>query len=141
MSYLGARGEFLNAIKSMVLGMSAGEREIPPSVRQQLARFQQLQQTLNVILVEKQRLEAELVEVKDALEELQKSSDEAVVYKAVGPVLVQSDRQKLIEELSERRELAETRLKLLEKQEQRAREQLETLQKELRQVLSGQGAG
>jgi len=141
LSYLGARGEFLNAIKSMVLGMSAGEREIPPSVRQQLARFQQLQQTLNVILVEKQRLEAELVEVKDALEELQKSSDEAVVYKAVGPVLVQSDRQKLIEELSERRELAETRLKLLEKQEQRAREQLETLQKELRQVLSGQGAG
>jgi len=141
LSYLDARGEFLNAIKSMVLRMSAGEREIPPSVRQQLARFQQLQQTLNVILVEKQRLEAELVEVKDALEELQKSSDEAVVYKAVGPVLVQSDRQKLIEELSERRELAETRLKLLEKQEQRAREQLETLQKELRQVLSGQGAG
>ncbi len=81
------------------------------------------------------------MEVKDALEELQKSSDDATVYKAVGPVLVQSDKQKLIEELSERKELAETRLKLLEKQEQRAREQLEALQKELRQVFSGQGAG
>lgn len=121
--------------------MSAGGRELPPSVRQQLARFQQLQQTLSVILAEKQRLEMELLEVKDALEELQKLSDDAVVYKAVGPVLVKTDRQKVVEELTERRDLAETRLKLLEKQEQRTREQLENLQKELRQALSGQGAG
>ena len=118
--------------------MSAGGEELPPSVRQQLARFQQLQQTLNVILAERQRLEAELLEVKDALEELQKSADDAVVYKAVGPVLVQSSKQKLVDELSEKKELAETRLKLLEKQEQRTREQLESLQKELRQMFSGQ---
>ncbi|MCS7132773.1 MAG: prefoldin subunit beta [Nitrososphaeria archaeon] len=118
--------------------MSADEGEIPPSVRQQLARYQQLQQTLSVILVERQRLEAELLEVKDALEELQKSPDDATVYKAVGPILVQSSKQKLIEELTERRDLAETRLKLLEKQEQRTREQLENLQKELRNMLSRQ---
>ena len=118
--------------------MSAGGAELPPSVKQQLARFQQLQQTLSVILAERQKLEAELLEVKDALEVLQKSPDDAVVFKAVGPVLVQSSKQKLVEELSERKELAETRLKLLEKQEQRTREQLDSLQKELRQMLSGQ---
>jgi len=123
----------------MSLSMSANRGELPPSVRQQLARFQQLQQTLNVILVERQRLEAELLEVKDALEALEKSPDDALVYKAVGPVLIQSSKQKLIEELSERKELAETRLKLLEKQEQRTREQLESIQKELRQMLSGSG--
>lgn len=120
-------------------GMSAGEGELPPSVRQQLVRFQQLQQTLNAILVEKQRLEMELVEVKSALEELQKVSDDATVYKAVGPVLVQTSKQQIVEELTERKELTETRLKLLEKQEQRTREQLESLQKELRLALSGQG--
>jgi len=119
--------------------MSAGEGELPPSVRQQLVRFQQLQQTLNAILVEKQRLELELVEVKSALEELQKVSDDAAVYKAVGPVLVQTSKQQIVEELTERKELTETRLKLLEKQEQRTREQLESLQKELRMALSGQG--
>ena len=121
--------------------MSAGEGELPPSVRQQLVRFQQLQQTLNAVLVERQRLETELVEVKSALEELQKASDDAAVYKAVGPVLVQTSKQKIVEELSERRELTETRLKLLEKQEQRTREQLESLQKELRLALSGTGQG
>lgn len=119
--------------------MSAGEEELPPSVRQQLVRFQQLQQTLNAILVEKQRLELELVEVKSALEELQKVSDDAAIYKAVGPVLVQTSKQQIVEELTERKELTETRLKLLEKQEQRTREQLESLQKELRMALSGQG--
>ncbi len=82
----------------------------------------------------------ELTEVKNALEELQKVSDDAAVYKAVGPVLVQIDKQKVVGELTERKELTETRLKLLEKQEQRTREQLENLQKELRQFLSGQGA-
>jgi len=102
--------------------MSAGGEELPPSVRQQVARFQQLQQTLNAI-------------------ELQKSPDDVVVYKAVGPVLVQTSKQKLLEELGEKRELTETRLRLLEKQEQRAREQLEDLQKELKQVLSGKGVG
>ncbi|MCD6421158.1 MAG: prefoldin subunit beta [Thaumarchaeota archaeon] len=121
--------------------MSAGGEELPPSVRQQVARFQQLQQTLNAILVEKQRLEVELVELKDALEELQKSPDDVLVYKAVGPVLVQTSKQKLLEELGEKKELAETRLRLLEKQEQRTREQLENLQKELKQILSGKGAG
>jgi len=122
------------------LEMSAGEGELPPSVRQQLVRFQQLQQTLSAILVEKQRLEMELVEVKSALEELQKASDDVVVYKAVGPVLVQTSKQKIVEELTERRDLTETRLKLLEKQEQRTREQLESLQRELRLALSGQGS-
>jgi len=62
------------------------------------------------------------------------------VYKAVGPILVRSDKQKLVEELSEKRELTETRLKLLEKQEQRTRSQLESLQKELQQALSGSSA-
>ncbi len=119
--------------------MSA-ERELPPSIKQRIARLQQLQQTLNVIIVERQRLEAELIEVKDALEELQKSPDDVMVYKAVGPILVQSDKQKLVEELNEKRELTETRLKLLEKQEQRTRSQLESLQKELQQALSGSSA-
>lgn len=119
--------------------MSAGSgRELPPSVQQQLMRLQQLQQTLSVILAERQKLEAELIELKSALEELEKAGDDAAVYKAVGPVLVRSSRQKLLEELGERRELTETRLKILEKQEQRTRSQLESLQKEIQSALSGQ---
>lgn len=116
--------------------MAIKEGEIPPSIQQQIARLQQLQQTLNMILVEKQRLEVELIEVKNAIDELQKSTDDVIVYKAVGPILVQSSKQKLLQELNEKKELTETRLRILEKQEQRTRSQLDSLQKELQTALS-----
>lgn len=116
--------------------MAVKEGELPPSLQQQILRLQQLQQTLNVILVERQRLETELFEVRNALQELEKASDTVTVYKAVGPVLIQSSRDKLIQELNEKKELAETRLKILEKQEQRTRSQLDTLQKEIKVALT-----
>lgn len=116
--------------------MAVREGELPPSLQQQILRLQQLQQTLNVILVERQRLETELLEVKNALQELEKVSDPVTVYKAVGPVLIQSSRDKLVQELNEKKELAETRLKILEKQEQRTRSQLDTLQKEIQAALT-----
>lgn len=116
--------------------LAAREGELPPSLQQQILRLQQLQQTLNVILVERQRLESELLEVRNALQELEKVADVVTVYKAVGPVLVQSSREKLLVELNEKKELAETRLKILEKQEQRTRSQLDTLQKEIQSALS-----
>ncbi len=116
--------------------VAAREGELPPSLQQQVLRLQQLQQTLSVILVERQRLESELLEVKNAIQELEKVTDPVTVYKAVGPVLIQSSREKLLQELNEKRELAETRLKILEKQEQRTRSQLDTLQKEIQSALS-----
>ncbi len=117
--------------------MSSG-REIPPSIQQQIVRLQQLQQSLGVLLAEKQRVETELAEINNALEELNKSDDNIVVFKAVGPVLVQTTKDKMLAELNERRELADTRLKVLERQEARTRSQLDTLQKEVQRALSGQ---
>jgi prefoldin beta subunit len=43
----------------------------------------------------------------------------------------------MVAELTERKELADTRLKVLERQEARARGQLESLQKEVQRLLSG----
>ncbi len=112
-------------------------KELPPNLQQQILRLQQLQQSLAVLLTEKQRLEAELAEVSSALEEIGKMDDSAVLYKAVGPVLVQSTKDRLMSELNERKELADTRLKVLERQEARARSQIESLQKEVQRMLSG----
>lgn len=113
-------------------------RELPLSVQQQLARLQQLQQTLSVLLAEKQRLQAEVEEINMAIDELNKSADDAQVYKSVGPVLVQTSKQSMLAELTERKDLDETRLKVLEKQEARTRSQIESLQKEI-QVQLGEG--
>jgi len=116
-------------------------KELPPNIQQQLLRLQQLQQSLAVLLSEKQRLEAEVAEVNAALEEVNKLDDNATVFKAVGPVLVQTNKQKMVTELTERKELADTRLKVLERQEARARSQIESLQKEVQRLLSGEQTG
>jgi len=109
---------------------------IPPAMQQRILRLQQLQQTLSVLLGERQRLDADLAEINNALSELVKVGDDAKVFKNVGPVLVETKRESLKSELTERKELNETRLRILEKQEKRTRDQLDSLQKELQKSLS-----
>ncbi|MEM2974992.1 MAG: prefoldin subunit, partial [Candidatus Bathyarchaeia archaeon] len=64
-----------------------------------------------------------------------KLTDEAVIYKSIGSLLVKSDRQKVIAELNERKELLNTRITVLGKQEERLRVQAKDLQDKLQQDL------
>ncbi len=112
------------------------EKEIPPHIRQQILRLQQLQQTLEIVVSEKQRIEAELVEINNAIEELGKTSEDSIVYKIVGRILIKTNKENLKNELMEKKEVMETRSKVLEKQEERTRAQLTTLQKDLQKSLS-----
>jgi len=120
-----------------VLGVfvMAEETRLPPQVQQRLLRLQQLQQTLQDIVVRKQQLELELSEVEQALKELNALSDDAPVYKSVGALLVRADRSKLIEELNERKEILNMRVSVLGKQEERIRSQMKELQEKLQKEL------
>lgn len=108
---------------------------IPPQVQEQLARFQQLQQTLQVVITQKQQVELELSDTERALKELEKLIDETVIYKSIGALLVKSNRQNVIKELNERKELLNTRVTVLAKQEERARSKLKELQQSLQERL------
>ena len=100
-------------------------------------RLQQLQQTLQSVSSQKQQLALELNETDKALSELEKSTDETPVYKSVGSILVKSNRQGLMEELKERKELLTTRVTVLGKQEDRTRERLKEVQEKLQERLQG----
>ena len=113
------------------------EVELPPQVQEQLVRLQQLQQTLQSVVTQKQQLELELNETDKALSELDKSTDETPVYKSVGSILVKSNRQVLLGELKERKELLTTRVTVLGKQEERTRERLKEVQEKLQERLQG----
>ena len=113
------------------------EVELPPQVQEQLMRLQQLQQTLQSVVTQKQQLELELNETDKALSELEKSTDETPVYKSVGSILVRSNRQILLGELKERKELLTTRVTVLGKQEERTRERLKEVQERLQERLQG----
>ena len=111
------------------------EVELPPQLQEQLMRLQQLQQTLQSVATQKQQVELELSEADKALAELEKSTDDTPVYKSVGSILVKSNRQTLLTELKERKELMTTRVTVLGKQEDRTRERLKEIQEKLQERL------
>ena len=117
--------------------MLGQEVELPPQVQEQIVRLQQLQQTLQSVVAQKQQLELELNETDKALSELEKSTDDTPVYKSVGSILVKSNRQTLLTELKERKELLTTRVTVLGKQEERTRGRLKEVQEKLQERLQG----
>ena len=116
------------------------EQEIPPWLREQLTRLQQLQQNLQAILMQKQQLEAESVEIEKATEELKKSEQDEAVYKSVGPLLIKSKKDDTLKELEEKKHLSNTRLVVLGKQESRVKENLKEVENKINEMIRmGQG--
>jgi prefoldin beta subunit len=110
--------------------------KLPPQVQERLLRLQQVQQTLQSVLAQKQQVEIELTEIEQALGELQNMTEDAVIYKAIGTLLVKSEKTKITTDLNERKELLNTRTTVLAKQEERLRAQLKDLQAKLQQDLN-----
>lgn len=109
---------------------------LPPQVQERLLRLQQLQQTLQSIMAQKQQVELELSETNQASTEVEKLTDDAVIYKATGSLMIKAEKTKIITELAERKDLLNTRVTILGKQEERVRSQLKELQTKLQQDLS-----
>jgi prefoldin beta subunit len=110
--------------------------KLPPQVQERLLRLNQLQQTLQSVLAQKQQVELELSEIDQASSELQKLTDDAVVYKSTGSLMVRAEKTRIATELTERKDLLNTRITILTKQEERLRTQLKEVQTKLQQDLN-----
>jgi len=116
--------------------MSSDISRLPPQVQERLLRLQQLQQTLQSVMSQKQQVDAEQNETEQTLTELQKAVDDAVIYKAIGSLLVKAEKAKVTEELVERKELLTTRTTVLARQEERLRSQAKEVQTKLQEDLN-----
>lgn len=119
-----------------VIKVSDQIARLPPQVQERLLRHQQLQQTLQSILGQKQQVEIQRTEIEETLSELEKMSDDNIIYKAIGSLLVRAEKGKVTVELNEHKELLTTRAAVLGKQEGRLRNQLKTLQAKLQGDLN-----
>lgn len=113
------------------------ENELPPWLKEQISRLQQLQQNLQAIMMQKQQIELEIVETERALEELSKTTTSDSIYKAAGPLLIKSEKDTIEKELTEKKELANTRVMVLGKQELRVKENLKEVENKINQMLKG----
>jgi prefoldin beta subunit len=113
----------------------SGIGQLPPKVQEKLQQLQNLQNILQQILVQKQRVEIEVMESKKALETLKDITSDSKVYKSVGAVLVEKPKDIVVMELEERKDFLDMRMKVIIRQEEKTKEKItdiqETLQREL----------
>jgi len=113
----------------------SSNQQIPPMVQEQLAKLQQTQQNFQSILMQKQQLESEKLETEKALEELKKASDDELVFKHAGTIMIKSNKKDLIDELEEQMELAKTKASILVKQEERLKTTLKEQEIKIQEMI------
>lgn len=121
--------------------VSIDPTNIPPWLQEQIGKLQQMQSSLQSVMTQKQHIESERIETDRALEELQKAGDNDDVFKHAGSILIKSTKAALILELKEKKELAETRKTVLEKQETRLREGLKEQEEKVTKMITDQSKG
>ena len=90
--------------------------------------IENLQQNLQLILIEIENLNLRKREIEIVLDELSKSKDETV-FKFVGNVLVKRNKEEIVKELTDSKEVIDLRLKNLEKKKEELTQKLKELQK------------
>jgi prefoldin beta subunit len=109
--------------------------DLPPQIKNQLAQLQQIQQQAQAIAVQKNQVEITLKETDLALEELEKIEADAVVYRAIGDLLIRTERDKTKESLKEKKDTLDLRMQTLARQEERAQKRFQQLQEQLKQAM------
>lgn len=118
----------------------SSNQQIPPWLQEQIAKLQQTQQNLQMTVSQKQQLEFENIETGKSLEELKKVSDDDAVFKFAGTILVKSNKQTLLEDLEEKKELIKTRTTVLTKQEDKLKTSLKEQESKIQEMIKNPSA-
>ena len=118
----------------------SSNQQIPPWLQEQIAKLQQTQQNLQMTVSQKQQLEFENIETEKSLEELKKVSDGYAVFKFAGTILVKSNKQTLLEDLEEKKELIKTRTTVLAKQEDKLKTSLKEQESKIQEMIKNPSA-
>ena len=104
-------------------------RNLDPELEKKLIEYESGEKQLQMILLQKHQIQLQTNEINLAQEELKKAKGD--VYKSIGSIMVRSTREDAAKDLKEKKELFDLRLTTLNKQEEKLRETLGALQKEL----------
>jgi len=102
-----------------------------------IMQLQESQQKLQQIQVQKEETKADVKGIEKALRELE-NENEGDVYKSVGNLLINKDRDKLEEELNEKKEDLDVRLESLEKRENTVQKKMQEAQQKFTQQMGQQ---
>ena len=102
--------------------------EMDKETKGKISRLQMLEQRLQALVMQKQTFQGQILESDNALGEIEDSKE---TYKIIGNVMVSVKKADLKKDLNSKKEVAEIKVKNLEKEEKKLREEAESLQKEV----------
>jgi len=108
--------------------------EISEEAKKLVGQFQAYQQQLQSVLVQKESLKIQTLEIERALEELEKTKQKTA-YKITGRIMISKPVDELKKELDENKEATDVRVKSLEKTEERISDRLKELQAKLKEII------
>lgn len=94
-------------------------------------RFQQIQQQLHMLLLQKQNIQTQIAEIENALKELKKSKKGEKAYEVIGNIMVKKEKEELIKSLESKKEILNLRISTIEKQVEKLQKTATELQREL----------
>ena len=109
--------------------------KIPAGAQEGFMKMQQMQQQIQQINYQKETLRFQKIEAEKALDEMKNINDDTEVFKAVGPILIKSNKSDLEKELKEKMETADIRIGKIEKEEETIKKELTNIQNELTKAL------
>ncbi len=102
--------------------------------REMVGQFQQYQQQLQTVLIQKETMQLQLMEINKALEELDSTKNEKA-YKITGQIMVSKPVEEMKKELAETKEAIEVRIQSLGKTEEKITTKLKEMETELRKLV------
>jgi len=108
--------------------------KISKKMQDTLTELQELEQKVQGITIQKHTIQSQLLEIENALGELENAKE---AFKIVGNVVISAEKKDLIRDLSSKKEVMDLRLTNLEKQEKSLRDTAEKLQKDVMDAQNG----
>jgi len=105
--------------------------------REQIANFQQVQQQIQVLLMQKQNLQIQSAEMENALREIE-IAKEKEAFEIVGNIMIKKKKEDLIKQLKEKKEMIDLRISTIDKQYEKHNAKAVELQKKLSTTIPEQ---
>lgn len=93
-----------------------------------ISKLQILEQRIQSLIMQKQTFQGQALETDNALGELDGAKE---TYKIIGNVMVSFEKEELKKDLTSKKDMAELKVKNIEKEEKKLREEAEILQKDI----------
>lgn len=98
--------------------------------QEEIMKFQQTQQQIQMLFMQKQNLQLQLAEVEGALKELEFTKD-TDVFEVIGNIMIKKSKKEITDSLKEKKELIDLRASTIDKQAEKLNEKAVELQKKL----------